>query len=198
MQAVAFIFLVACTVQVFAAYVSPVVNVAPAGNLRVVPAGAAAAPRAQPAPNQFNNPITITVTQTTTVDRSVVTTDTAYNSVPVTITDLLVWTSTLPRRVVVQTPVDDHVAVQTRLVERPTTLTVTDAVSNIKVVTDVLVEHYTITHTCYKIMQSTYTRRAVQTLTFSSLLVRTNIKTDVQTRTDYRTVYNTVFVQGYH
>lgn len=43
---------------------------------------------------------TVTVTQTTTVDRSVVITDTAYNSVPVTITDFAVWTSTLPSRVV--------------------------------------------------------------------------------------------------
>lgn len=45
-------------------------------------------------------PVTITVTQTTTIDRSVVITDTAYNSVPVTITDFALWTSTLPTRVV--------------------------------------------------------------------------------------------------
>ncbi|XP_042872709.1 uncharacterized protein LOC122253561 [Penaeus japonicus] len=142
---------------------------------------------------------TVTVTQTTTVDRSVVITDTAYNSVPVTITDFAVWTSTLPSRVVVQTPVDDQVAIQTRFVAKPTTLTVTDAVSNIRVVTDVSVEHYTITHSYYNIMQATYTRTATQAITFSSTLVRTNIRTDTRTETDFRTVYNTVYVQGsYH
>ena len=144
-------------------------------------------------------PLTITVTQTTTIDRSVVITDTAYNSVPVTITDFSMRTSTVPSRVVVQTPVDDDVAIQTKVVAKPTTLTFTDAVSNFKAVTDVSVEHYTITHSYYNIMQSTYTRTSTQAITFSSTLVRTNIRTDTETKTDLRTVYNTVFVQGsYH
>ncbi|XP_037794033.1 uncharacterized protein LOC119589505 [Penaeus monodon] len=141
-------------------------------------------------------PLTITVTQTTTIDRSVVITDTAYNSVPVTITDFSLWTSTLPSRVVVQTPVDDDVAIQTKLVSKPTTITVADNVSNIKVVTDVSVEHYTITHSYYNIMQSTYTRTTTQAITISSTLVRTNIRTDTQTSTAFRTAYNTIFVQG--
>ncbi|XP_047482596.1 uncharacterized protein LOC125034719 [Penaeus chinensis] len=141
-------------------------------------------------------PLTITVTQTTTIDRSVVITDTAYNSVPVTITDFSLWTSTLPSRVVVQTPVDDDVAIQTKLVSKPTTITVVDNVSNIKVVTDVSVEHYTITHSYYNIMQSTYTRTTTQAITLSSTLVRTNIRTDTQTSTAFRTAYNTVFVQA--
>ncbi|XP_037794034.1 uncharacterized protein LOC119589506 [Penaeus monodon] len=141
-------------------------------------------------------PVTITVTQTTTIDRSVVITDTAYNRVPVTITDFVLWTSTLPSRVVVQTPVDDDVAIQTREVSKPTTTTVVDHVSNIRVVTDVSVEHFTITHSYYNIMQSTYTRTSTQAITISSTLVRTNVKTDTRTETDFRTVYNTVFVQG--
>lgn len=58
---------------------------------------------------------------------------------------------------------DDHVAIQTRVVAKPLTLTVVNTVSNIGVVTDVLVEYYTITHTCYHVMQSTYTRTARQT-----------------------------------
>ncbi|XP_047482597.1 uncharacterized protein LOC125034720 [Penaeus chinensis] len=139
---------------------------------------------------------TITVTETITIDRSVVHTDQAYNVVPVTITDYALWTSTLPRRVAVQTPVDDDVAIQTRLVEKPLTLTVVDTVSDYGIVTDVLVEYYTITHTCYHVMQSTYTRTARQTLAFSAELVRTVVRTSKNTVTDYRTVYNTVFVGG--
>ncbi|XP_027227566.1 uncharacterized protein [Penaeus vannamei] len=141
-------------------------------------------------------PVTITVTQTTTIDRSVVITDTAYNSVPVTITDFALWTSTQPSRVVVQTPVDDDVAIQTKLVSKPTTVTVVDNVSNFRVVTDVSVEHFTITHSYYDIMQSTYTRTTTQAITLSSTLVRTNIMTDTQTSTAFRTAYNTVYVQG--
>ncbi|XP_069993680.1 uncharacterized protein [Penaeus vannamei] len=153
----------------------------PAGNLYAAPAV---------------GPVTITVTQTTTFDRSVIITDTAYNSVPVTITDFALWTSTLPTRVVVRTPVDDDVAIQTRQVARPATVTVLDQVSNIRVVTDVSVEHFTITHSYYNIMQSTYTRTTTQAITISSTLVRTNVKTDTRTETDFRTVYNTVYVQG--
>ncbi|ROT79990.1 hypothetical protein C7M84_001261 [Penaeus vannamei] len=98
--------------------------------------------------------------------------------------------------VVVRTPVDDDVAIQTRQVARPATVTVLDQVSNIRVVTDVSVEHFTITHSYYNIMQSTYTRTTTQAITISSTLVRTNVKTDTRTETDFRTVYNTVYVQG--
>ncbi|XP_063596191.1 uncharacterized protein LOC134773044 [Penaeus indicus] len=183
MQAGALFFLVVClgtcTPKVFGYDPSPAV--APLQNLNV-----ASGPRQG----------TITVTETTTVDRSVVLTEQAYNVVPVTITDYALWTSTLPRRVVARTPVDDDVAIQTRLVEKPLTLTVVDTVSNYGIVTDVLVDYYTITHTCYHIMQSTYTRTARQTLAFSAELVRTIVRTATQTVTDYRTVYNTVYVGG--
>nr|XP_027222794.1 uncharacterized protein LOC113814916 [Penaeus vannamei] len=163
-------------------YAPPLPNAfAPAANLN---AGAA------------QRPETITVTQTATVDRSVVVTDREYNIVPVTITDYALWTSTQPRYAFVQTPVDDHVAIQTRVVAKPLTLTVVNTVSNIGVVTDVLVEYYTITHTCYHVMQSTYTRTARQTIAFSADLVRTVVRTSAHTVTDYRTVYNTVFVGG--
>ncbi|ROT65890.1 hypothetical protein C7M84_016125 [Penaeus vannamei] len=97
---------------------------------------------------------------------------------------------------VVQTPVDDDVAIQTKLVSKPTTVTVVDNVSNFRVVTDVSVEHFTITHSYYDIMQSTYTRTTTQAITLSSTLVRTNIMTDTQTSTAFRTAYNTVYVQG--
>ncbi|XP_063596192.1 uncharacterized protein LOC134773045 [Penaeus indicus] len=166
----------------------------------IIPVNRAATASASGAGNLYAapavRPLTITVTQTTTIDRSVVITDTAYNSVPVTITDFSLWTSTLPSRVVVQTPVDDDVAIQTKLVSKPTTITVVDNVSNIKVVTDISVEHYTITHSYYNIMQSTYTRTTTQAITLSSTLVRTNIRTDTQTSTAFRTAYNTVYVQG--
>ena len=52
---------------------------------------------------------------------------------------------------------DDDVVVTTVVQTRPTTLTVTDQVSNFVIATDVSVDHYTITHRNYKIMQSTVT-----------------------------------------
>ncbi|XP_037794035.1 uncharacterized protein LOC119589507 [Penaeus monodon] len=184
MQAGALFFLVVslstCTPKVLG-YAPPPPAIAPIDNLN-----AASGPRQG----------AITVTETTTVDRSVVLTDRAFNIVPVTITDYALWTSTLPRQVVVRTSVNDDVAIQTRLVEKPLTITVVDTVSNYRIVTDVLVEFYTITHTCYHIMQSTYTMTARQTLAFSAEVVRTSIRTNTHTVTDYRTVYNTVFVGG--
>ncbi|XP_042209432.1 dirigent protein 10-like [Homarus americanus] len=138
--------------------------------------------------------ITPTVTQTVTVDRFVTLTDLAFHSVAVTLTDLRVQTITVGTHAVVQTPVDDRVALQTTVVVRPTSVTVTCVKSDFRLVTEVAVDHVTITHTSYVIRQTTVTTLVTQTLTYTSTLVRTIINTQRTTFTDFHTITDTVFV----
>ncbi|XP_045588091.1 uncharacterized protein [Procambarus clarkii] len=137
-----------------------------------------------------------TVTQLFTIDRFVTLTDQAFQSVAVTLTSLTVQTVTTGTRAVVQTPVDDSVALQTTVVVRPSTLTVTYVQSDFRIVTERSLDYVTIAHTSYVIMQTTYTTTATQVLSYTTTLVRTNINTKSTVFTDYRTVTDTVLVPG--
>ncbi|XP_068200359.1 protein rtoA-like [Palaemon carinicauda] len=145
----------------------------------------------------FLQQLTITVTETRTIDNYVTVTETILNSVPVTITGFNVNTVTLTTFGVHQTEVDDVVALTTTVVERPVTEFVTTAKSNFIYVTDVSVEVYTITHNAHLITQTVHTTVVTQTLTMSSPVVRTFLTTATETSTEHRTVVNTVFVHGY-
>merc|ERR1712133_344223 len=120
---------------------------------------------------------TLTVTQRVTLDRFVTETETIYNSVPVTLTNVLLHTETLQTGAEVRTAVDDQVLVLTTEYTRPQTITVTDEVSNYDLQTSVNVIYQTILHSNYKIMQSTFTHTVYSTVTVTSAIVRTNINT---------------------
>ncbi|XP_069161382.1 uncharacterized protein [Procambarus clarkii] len=137
-----------------------------------------------------------TVTQFVTIDRFVTLTDQAFQSVAVTLTSLTVQTVTTGTRAVVQTPVDDRVALETTVVVRPSTLTVTYVQSDFRIVTERSLDYVTIAHTSYVIIQTTYTTTATQVLSYTTTLVRTNINTKSTVFTDYRTVTDTVLVPG--
>lgn len=140
--------------------------------------------------------ITPTVTRVITVDRFITLTDQAFHSVAVTLTHLSVQTITTTTRSIVQTPVDDRVALQSTLIHRPTSLTVTCTKSYFSIVTDVSIDHVTITHTSYIISQVTYTTTVAQALTLTSTLVRTIVNTERNTVTAYQTITDTVLVAG--
>merc|ERR1712126_392458 len=137
---------------------------------------------------------TLTVTQHVTLDRFVTETETIYNSVPVTLTNVQVHTETLQTYAEVRTAVDDQVLVLTTEYTRPQTITVTDEVSNYNLQTSVNVVYQTILHSNYKIMQSTYTQTVYSTVTVTSAIVRTNINTEYVTETEVAQAYSTVFV----
>ncbi|XP_068236112.1 uncharacterized protein [Palaemon carinicauda] len=145
----------------------------------------------------FLQQLTITVTETRTIDNYVTVTESILNSVPVTLTGFNVNTVTLTTFGVHQTDVDDVVALTTTVVDRPVTEFVTTAKSNFIYVTDVSVEMYTITHNAHLISQTVHTTVVTQTLTMSSPVVRTFLTTATETSTEHRTVVNTVFVHGY-
>merc|ERR1712126_80779 len=138
---------------------------------------------------------TLTVTQHVTLDRFVTETETIYNSVPVTLTNVQVHTETLQTAAEVRTAVDDQVLVMTTEYTRPRTITVTDEVSNYDLQTSVNVVYHTILHSNYKIMQSTFTQTVYSTLTVQSAIVRTNINTEYVTETEVAQAYSTIFVQ---
>ncbi|XP_069161266.1 uncharacterized protein [Procambarus clarkii] len=102
---------------------------------------------------------------------------------------LLLWTTLVVSRVlvvaqistVVQTPVDDRVALQTTVVVRPKTLTVTNVQSDFRIVTEKSLDYVTIAHT---------------SLSYTTTLVRTNVNTKSTVFTDYLTVTDTVLVPG--
>ncbi|XP_045611361.2 uncharacterized protein [Procambarus clarkii] len=137
-----------------------------------------------------------TVTQLVTVDRFVTLTDQAFQSVAVTLTSLTVQTVATGTRGVLQTPVDDRVALQTTVLYKTSTLTVTDVQSDFRIVTERSLDYVTITHTSYIIVQTTYTTTATQVLSYTTTLVRTNINTKSTAFTDYRTITDTVLVPG--
>merc|ERR1712126_151356 len=137
---------------------------------------------------------THTVTQRVTLDRFVTETETIYNSVPVTLTNVLLHTETLQTGAEVRTAVDDQVLVLTTEYTRPQTITVTDEVSNYQLQTSVNVIYQTILHSNYKIMQSTFTQTVYSTLTVTSAIVRTNVYTEYVTETEVAQAYSTVFV----
>merc|ERR1712126_776389 len=134
-------------------------------------------------------------TLTVTLDRFVTETETIYNSVPVTLTNVLLHTETLQTFAEVRTAVDDQVLVLTTEYTRPQTITVTDEVSNYDLQTSVNVIYQTILHSNYKIMQSTYTQTVYSTVTVTSAIVRTNINTEYVTETEVAQAYSTIFVQ---
>merc|ERR1712126_275480 len=138
---------------------------------------------------------THTVTQRVTLDRFVTETETIYNSVPVTLTNVVLHTETLQTGAEVRTAVDDQVLVLTTEYTRPQTITVTDEVSNYDLQTSVNVIYQTILHSNYKIMQSTYTQTVYSTVTVTSAIVRTNINTEYVTETEVAQAYSTIFVQ---
>ncbi|WP_322929516.1 hypothetical protein [Providencia huashanensis] len=146
---------------------------------------------------EFLQQLTITVTETRTIDNFVTVTETILNSVPITLTGFNVNTVTLTTYGVFQTEVDDIVAVTTTVVERPVTEFVTTAKSNFIYVTEVSIDVYTITHNAHLISQTVHTTFVTQTLTLSSPVVRTFLTTATQVFTDIRTVVNTVFAHGY-
>merc|ERR1712133_112692 len=115
---------------------------------------------------------TLTVTQHVTLDRFVTETETIYNSVPVTLTNVQLHTETLQTGAEVRTAVDDQVFVLTTEYTRP----------------------QTILHSNYKIMQSTFTQTVYSTLTVQSAIVRTNINTEYVTETEVAQAYSTIFV----
>ena len=82
---------VGCASLVSSQYVAP--RVAPEASPAVVTHDATAAPRT--ATPRIVNGNTVTVTQRVTVDSFVTQTDTIYNSVPVTLTNVIVHTETL-------------------------------------------------------------------------------------------------------
>ncbi|XP_069177295.1 uncharacterized protein [Procambarus clarkii] len=137
-----------------------------------------------------------TVTQLVTVDRFVTLTDQAFQSVAVTLTSLTVQTVTTGTRGVLQTPVDDRVALQTTVLYKTSTLTVTHVQSDFRIVTERSLDYVTIAHTSYIIVQTTYTTTATQVLSYTTTLVRTNINTKSTAFTDYRTITDTVLVPG--
>merc|ERR1712126_376427 len=137
---------------------------------------------------------THTVTQRVTLDRFVTETETIYNSVPVTLTNVVLHTETLQTYAEVRTAVDDQVLVLTTEYTRPQTITVTDEVSNYNLQTSVNVVYQTILHSNYKIMQSTFTHTVYSTVTVTSAIVRTNINTEYVTETEVAQAYSTVFV----
>ncbi|XP_045610927.1 uncharacterized protein [Procambarus clarkii] len=145
---------------------------------------------------RVDSPYVPTVTQFVTIDRCITVTDQAFNSVPVTLTSLNVHTVTAGTRAILQTPVDDRVALQTVLVYKPTSLTVTSVKSDFRIVTEVSLDRVTLAHTSYVIVQSTFTTTATQVVTLSTTLVRTNISTQRTTLTDYRTLTDTVYVNS--
>merc|ERR1712126_293528 len=138
---------------------------------------------------------THTVTQRVTLDRFVTETETIYNSVPVTLTNIVLHTETLQTYAEVRTAVDDQVLVLTTEYTRPQTITVTDEVSNYNLQTSVNVVYQTILHSNYKIMQSTFTHTVYSTLTVTSAIVRTNINTEYVTETEVAQAHSTVFAQ---
>merc|ERR1712133_111776 len=138
---------------------------------------------------------TYTVTQRVTLDRFVTDTETIYNSVPVTLTNVVVHTETLQTAADVRTAVDDQVLVLTTEYTRPQTITVTDEVSNYDLQTSIYVIYQTILHSNYKIMQSTFTHTVYSTVTVTSAIVRTNINTEYVTETEVAQAYSTIFVQ---
>merc|ERR1712133_103306 len=138
---------------------------------------------------------TYTVTQRVTLDRFVTDTETIYNSVPVTLTNVVVHTETLQTAADVRTAVDDQVLVLTTEYARPQTITVTDEVSNYDLQTSIYVIYQTILHSNYKIMQSTFTHTVYSTVTVTSAIVRTNTNTEYVTETEVAQAYSTIFVQ---
>merc|ERR1712126_403143 len=138
---------------------------------------------------------TYTVTQRVTLDRFVTDTETIYNSVPVTLTNVVVHTETLQTAADVRTAVDDQVLVLTTEYTRPQTITVTDEVSNYDLQTSIYVIYQTILHSNYKIMQSTFTHTVYSTVTVTSAIVRTNTNTEYVTETEVAQAYSTIFVQ---
>nr|XP_053629710.1 uncharacterized protein LOC128686700 [Cherax quadricarinatus] len=148
--------------------------------------------------NRVDNFLNPTITQVVTIDRFVTLTDTAFNSVAVTLTSLIVQTVTTGTTLVLSTPINDRIALQTSVVLRPSSVTLTEVKSDFRIATEVSIDHVTITHTSYIIKQFTYTTTATQILTYTSTLVRTNVNTERSTITDYLTVTDTVYVQrGY-
>ncbi|XP_071534063.1 uncharacterized protein [Panulirus ornatus] len=141
-------------------------------------------------------PATPTVTNTVTIDRFVTATDLAFHSVPVTLTDLVLRTTTVTSRQPIITPVDDRIALQTSVVIRPTSLTVTCTKHDYIIKTEVAVDYVTITHTSYIIRQTTYTTTVTQASTYAATMVRTIIHTQRTTVTDYHTVTNAVYGQA--
>ncbi|XP_066940225.1 uncharacterized protein [Macrobrachium rosenbergii] len=147
---------------------------------------------------QIVDQLTITITQTTTIDRFVTVTDTILNSVPITLTGFKVNTVTLTTVGVRQTDVDDLIQIATTVVERPVTEVVTTAKSNFVYVTVVSSDLYTITHNAYLISQTTHTTVVTETITMASPVIRTTILTSVQISTEIHTVVNTIYVPGYN
>ncbi|XP_071534062.1 uncharacterized protein [Panulirus ornatus] len=141
-------------------------------------------------------PATPTVTNTVTIDRFVTVTDLAFHSVPVTLTDLVLRTTTVTSRQPIITPVDDRIALQTSVIIRPTSLTVTCTKHDYIIKTEVAVDYVTITHTSYIIRQTTYTTTVTQASTYASTMVRTIVHTQRTTVTDYHTVTNAVHGQA--
>nr|XP_053657560.1 uncharacterized protein LOC128706635 [Cherax quadricarinatus]XP_053657561.1 uncharacterized protein LOC128706635 [Cherax quadricarinatus] len=161
------------------------------GSVRIGQAGSGPAPV-----RRVEFQVTPTVTKVVTVDHFITLTDLAFHSVAVTLTSLNVQTVTTSTLAVLHTPVNDHVALQSTVVLRPSYITVTCVKSDFSIVTEVSVDHVTITHTSYIIQQTTYTTTATQVLTLTSPLVRTIIRTARETLTDYRTVTDTVLAPG--
>ncbi|XP_071534060.1 uncharacterized protein [Panulirus ornatus] len=138
-------------------------------------------------------PITPTVTQTITIDRFVTLTDTAFHSVPVTLTDLSVRTVLATTQQVLHTPTNDLVSLERTVVVRPTSVTVTATDTDYRYVTETSVDHVIITHTSYRIKQVTYTTTATRASTHTSTFVRTIVRTQRTTLTEYLTITDAAY-----
>ncbi|XP_050693847.1 uncharacterized protein LOC126984269 isoform X3 [Eriocheir sinensis] len=151
---------------------------------------------AQFARSVITKPITPTVTQTSTIDSFVTLTDLVLHSVPVTQTHFTLLTTTQLTRVVVPTPVNDLMDLETTVIASPMFVTITETYSHFRVVVRTSINYVTLTHTSYAITHVPYTITATQTVRVTSPMVKTVIQTSVHGVTDYRTVAHTVYVHG--
>ncbi|KAK4300741.1 hypothetical protein Pmani_027078 [Petrolisthes manimaculis] len=136
----------------------------------------------------------VSVTVTSTVDQFVTLTDTAFNSIPVTVTNMQVTTNTAATRRVLVTAVDNLVAVQTSVVLRPARVTITEVKTDFSLVKALSVTHVTLTHSAYVIHHRVFTTTATETVVATSTLVVTSIHTSRTTFTAQRTITDTVLV----
>ncbi|XP_050693845.1 uncharacterized protein LOC126984269 isoform X1 [Eriocheir sinensis] len=151
---------------------------------------------AQFARSVITKPITPTVTQTSTIDSFQTLTDLVLHSVPVTQTHFTLLTTTQLTRVVVPTPVNDLMDLETTVIASPMFVTITETYSHFRVVVRTSINYVTLTHTSYAITHVPYTITATQTVRVTSPMVKTVIQTSVHGVTDYRTVAHTVYVHG--
>merc|ERR1739845_129136 len=143
-------------------------------------------------------PDTIVVTQTRTIDQIETRVSTAFNTLPVTLTDFVLQTVTSQTYQVIRTPGNDDVRISTVAVVQPVVEEVTDVWRNYVLNTRFAEQIVDVLHEEQDVHFATVTRTVQEEIVVTEQVVQTQVVTDYNQVTDYRyvTPYESVPAYG--